>query len=257
MKKTYSIIIVVIALLQPFFCFSQNTGVMTDQSGKTYKTVKIGNLIWMAENLRTTKFSNGDEIKSLDRVSSFHSETAYASLTNGQFLYSISAVHDIRGIAPKGWHVPTNADWKDLLSNCNSVKDLRATSGTPLVEIEGYYRTVSCNNCKNWNSEYRRKVACNVCKDTRRVKGPYIPKSIINHNGNDRLKFNAKSLGYYYKDDDLNEYGIAFWSSSVEMIKDGYRFLEREYVFYLEDGDLPLRSNIGEYYLLPIRLVKD
>ena len=41
---------------------SNNTGIMTDNSGYTYKTIKIGNQVWMASNLRGTKYRNGDTI---------------------------------------------------------------------------------------------------------------------------------------------------------------------------------------------------
>ena len=56
---------------------SNNTGIMTDNSGYTYKTVKIGNQVWMASNLRGTKYRNGDTIPTVT------DNAAWAALTTG------------------------------------------------------------------------------------------------------------------------------------------------------------------------------
>ena len=91
--------------------------------GYTYKTVKIGDQEWFAENLKTTVYANGDEIpySRTDeswttqemgmRCSYDHDEARSAQY--GQ-LYNWYAVDDARGLCPSGWHVPSDEDWQDL-----------------------------------------------------------------------------------------------------------------------------------------------
>ena len=91
--------------------------------GHTYKTVKIGNQEWFAENLKTTVYANGDEIpysrtdESWEnqemgmRCSYEHDDAMNAKY--GQF-YNWYAVNDERGLCPSGWHVPSDEDWQDL-----------------------------------------------------------------------------------------------------------------------------------------------
>lgn len=100
-------------------------GTMTDQDGNVYKTITIGTQTWMAENLRTTKYRNGDPIPNVtDNTAWFTLLTdAYCNYKNtgnsdtintyGR-LYNWYAVSDKRNIAPIGWHVPTEAEWTTL-----------------------------------------------------------------------------------------------------------------------------------------------
>ncbi|MEI6141478.1 MAG: fibrobacter succinogenes major paralogous domain-containing protein [Mariniphaga sp.] len=101
-------------------------GSMTDQAGNTYKTVKIGNQTWMAENLRVTKYRNGEAIPIVNLSEDWNNELktgACCSYKNTMdknkiatygLLYNWFAVGDQRNIAPAGWHVPTDADWTTL-----------------------------------------------------------------------------------------------------------------------------------------------
>ncbi|RIW17150.1 hypothetical protein D0X99_05195 [Algoriphagus lacus] len=109
-------------LLLPFLAQSQ----VTDHEGRTYKTVKIGNQTWMAENLNVTKFRNGEDIPVAESEDDWFLATigeipAYVDVEfdseNGKFfgkLYNYYAVSDPRGIAPEGWRVPTDEDWNQL-----------------------------------------------------------------------------------------------------------------------------------------------
>ncbi len=93
---------------------------VTDIDGNVYKTVKIGNQVWMAENLKTTKYQNGDTIPTVKVDATWATLTtgAYCTYENGAItygaLYNWHAVADSRHIAPAGWHVPTYAEWTTL-----------------------------------------------------------------------------------------------------------------------------------------------
>ncbi|KAA3635195.1 MAG: hypothetical protein DWQ02_10220 [Bacteroidetes bacterium] len=98
---------------------------MTDQEGNVYKTIQIGSQIWMAENLRTTKYRNGEKIPEVTENSTWNNLNtgAYCNYNNTKSndtictfgrLYNWSAVIDDRKIAPSGWHVPTYGEWMIL-----------------------------------------------------------------------------------------------------------------------------------------------
>jgi len=95
----------------------------TDADNNNYPTVTIGNQIWMTENLRTTKYRNGDPINEVASGSSWATlntgawcsyNNSSTILTNYGRLYNFYAVADSRKLCPTGWHVPTDAEWDTL-----------------------------------------------------------------------------------------------------------------------------------------------
>lgn len=96
---------------------------MADAAGNWYTMVEIGDQCWMAENLRTTLYANGDQIQQV--VDS----AAWLALSSGAWcyyenneaneypygkLYNWYAVTDERGLCPTGWHVPTDFEWQEM-----------------------------------------------------------------------------------------------------------------------------------------------
>lgn len=99
---------------------------VTDQDGNVYHTVMIGTQLWMLENLKTTKYRNGDNIPNItDNTEWFNYRSgAYCDYNNDRAnsdkygrLYNWFAVNDSRKITPKGWHVATANDWETLISH--------------------------------------------------------------------------------------------------------------------------------------------
>ena len=97
-------------------------GSVTDYSGNVYRTITIGTQTWMAENLRTTRYRNGDSIpevtgnqawKSLQSHAycNYENTTDLDKIATFGRLYNWFAVSDSRNLAPAGWHVATDADW--------------------------------------------------------------------------------------------------------------------------------------------------
>ena len=98
-------------------------GSMTDQEGNVYKTIVIGTQEWMAENLNTSIYRNGDAIPTnLDNAAWFGATSgAWAYYNNDSSyvcpygkLYNWYACADARQICPMGWHLPTDAEWTML-----------------------------------------------------------------------------------------------------------------------------------------------
>lgn len=98
---------------------TNSSGTVTDIDGNVYNTVTIGTQVWMAENLKTTKYRNGDPIPNITDNAQWSKLTtgAQCSYNNDDDignkygkLYNWYAVNDSRNIAPIGWHVSSNSD---------------------------------------------------------------------------------------------------------------------------------------------------
>ena len=100
-------------------------GTLIDQQNNVYKTIVIGTQIWMAEDLRTTIYRNGDLITNVT------GNTQWSGLSTGAWcnynnniayecpygkMYNWYTVSDSRNLCPTGWHVPTDAEWTTLIT---------------------------------------------------------------------------------------------------------------------------------------------
>lgn len=97
--------------------------IITDIDGNKYHTVTIGTQTWMLENLRVTRFRNGDSIPLVEDSLSWGDwhprRCIYANDTQNLakygFLYNQAAVRDTSGLAPNGWHIPSDQEYQILI----------------------------------------------------------------------------------------------------------------------------------------------
>ena len=125
MKNTLRISVVILIIILIQSCKKEVDNLIKDSDGNVYTSVTIGTQVWMVENLKTTKYRNGDLIGTTTPASlniidestpKYH--WAYDSneinvATYGR-LYTWYAVTDSRKVCPVGWHVPSDAEWTEL-----------------------------------------------------------------------------------------------------------------------------------------------
>jgi uncharacterized protein (TIGR02145 family) len=107
------------------------TGTVSDIDGNVYKTVILGTQEWMAENLKTTRYSNGEEIDypgTDNEAWSLNTTGAYAWHGNDESfknlyggLYNWYAVNNPNNICPAGWRVPSHQEWGNLIQYLTNV----------------------------------------------------------------------------------------------------------------------------------------
>ena len=110
--------------------------------------IKIGTQTWTTKNLDVTTYRNGDAIPQVQ-------DTTWANLTTGAWcyyenktakgttygkLYNWFAVNDTRGLAPIGYHIPTDAEWIILTDN------LGEEAGTKMKSTSGWYNNGNGTN---------------------------------------------------------------------------------------------------------------
>jgi uncharacterized protein (TIGR02145 family) len=116
--KIFLLFLIVLAMT-----ISGNSQTVTDIDGNIYTTVTIGNQTWMKENLKTTKYRNGDLIPNVINGVTWSNLTtgAYCDYNNTPSnitlygkLYNFYTVVDSRNVCPTGWHIPSDIEWTTL-----------------------------------------------------------------------------------------------------------------------------------------------
>lgn len=213
-------------------------GSVADIDGNVYKTVKIGDQWWMAENLKVSRYRNQNPIYFNPNMTA----TEWSSLEGGAYtninfstvpfngcLYNWYAVNDPNGLAPDGWRIPSDVDWKKLEQFIGLSSDSLNYTGWRGI-LEGGKLKGKKSPQSYWYSNSNQYIS-----DERGFNA--YPGGCILHNGT----FN-----------DAGSFSSGFWWSSTEQATDKalYRHLNYKY------------NSIFRYYAskkcgFTIRCVKD
>jgi uncharacterized protein (TIGR02145 family) len=108
------------------------TDPVTDVDGNVYETVMIGDQVWMAENLRTTKLNDGTEIRLITKNQDWYNnnDPAFSWYNNDStiFKYPYGALYNgyvavNEKICPEGWRIPGKNDWQQLVQSLGDSTD--------------------------------------------------------------------------------------------------------------------------------------
>jgi uncharacterized protein (TIGR02145 family) len=190
-----------------------------------YRTVQIGEQVWMAENLdynvEGSRCYNNDPAncakygRLYDYATAMDIDTEY----NSELWGGSDAKH--QGICPKGWHIPSNADWNVLMQfvnpSCDDNKKC-AGAGTKLKATSGW-------------ADYNGKSG----------------------NGTDDYDFSALPGGYGTSDGDFNGGSSGHWCSSSEHGSQSTYLRTMDYTY----EDVYYFNNGGKSDLFSVRCVKD
>jgi len=135
-----------------------NSASVTDINGNVYPTVNIGAQTWMQKNLNVSKYKNGDIIPQVTNATQwaalttgawcwYNNDSATYAATYGK-LYNWYAVNDPRGLAPEGWHMPSDGEWNKLVK----FLDLNADTSGVFLQSNLAGGTLKEAGLLNWSS---------------------------------------------------------------------------------------------------------
>jgi uncharacterized protein (TIGR02145 family) len=185
-----------------------------------YETVTIGTQVWMLKNLDVDHYRNGDPIQQVSDPDVWKTLTTGACCyyeidpANGAIygkLYNWYAVNDPRGLAPRGWHVPSDAEWTTLSDYLGG----ESIAGGKMKET-GTTHWMSPNKGASNSSSFSALPGGNRGSNDVSIRGSGFWWSSTEYNG---TKAWSRVL-YYYDTSLLRYYNCKVCGFSVRCVKD-------------------------------------
>jgi hypothetical protein len=154
----------------------EGIGRTSDIDGNVYETVKVGKQVWFAQDLRTSRYTNGDFAQN---------SVTYPFPTHKKVLYSYSLLNDSRKLCPDGWHIPTEQEFEQMISYAKQLSGSNygnsifsdMNNDTYLSMVNRYY--VASPNSTNDTTYYSYKRVIKSNGDREFHKWPINEKSVV------------------------------------------------------------------------------
>jgi uncharacterized protein (TIGR02145 family) len=249
-------------LIQRIEALEVEAGILVkDVDGNLYRTVKIGDQVWFAENLKTTKYRNETPIEYPGT-----DNDAWANNTDGAYawfdndvgwkasygaLYNWHALSNASELCPTGWRIPSHDDFTELEQYvCNSLGNTDCDTKFPFNNIsQGWQGTDegdALKSCRQFNSPLGGD--CNTTVHPR-----WEEDANTGHYGFDEFGFSALPGGYRNSEGiyiGIAQYGF-FWSNSVSSSENAwYRSM------HYNEGNI-YRGDISRNTGFSVRCIKD
>ena len=174
--------------------------IVDSRDGQVYKTVKIGNQVWMAQNLN---YADSVKTPSLKGRSWCFENDSTNCLTYGR-LYTWAAAVDSQGICPEGWHLPNKSEWELLVETVGS------QSGSKLKSLAGW--SYDGNGVDEFGFSalpagyrlYAESLECGPIKTSRCASNEFVGVG-IDANLWTATEYNTKEAYYFHLGDDRED----------------------------------------------------
>ena len=223
--------------------------VIFSASNSFAQTVTIGTQTWTTKNLDVATFRNGDAIPQAKTDEEWEAagdnkqpawcyyENNAANGTKYGKLYNWYAVNDARGLAPAGYHIPTDEEWTILENSLGGLAEnrgkMKSTSG---------WNSYDCKKCDGGSAEFKK--TCSACKGTQANSS-----EPLSGNGTNSSGFTGLPGGYRGGNGDfynVGSYGL-WWSASEDDATGawsrvlGIRNSSRNRILYFKDFGFSVR----------------
>jgi len=143
--------------IQSFITSIWDGDTISDIDGNVYHTVIIGTQVWLVENLKTTRYSNGDLIgttsddinNDIDPKYQWPCNLEEQNVSTYGRYYTWYAVNDKRNICPEGWHVPSNEEWLILFNYISNKYSFQKGENMANVMSSKSNWILHCDNVSN------------------------------------------------------------------------------------------------------------
>ena len=220
---------------------------LTDKEGNIYKTIRIGNQVWLAENYKCTTKSNGEKLNYIENNDEWlrNNDSNYCYFNNDESQKNLGTIYNWKSINedifPEGWKVPSKEDW-DELSNF-------------LIENKFNY---DGSTEKFWGNKFAKSLSSvEGWRESRKVGTPGYESE-----KNNTSKFSGIPCGFRFPDGRFSNTpeSAAFWWSSTQCDGGKTPAIEDDfvinYVLYFEYSSLDSSQQVKKFgsYL---RLIKE